>query len=144
MNKNRPLAIICDIDGTVALKGDRDPYDWTRVIEDAPNTPVISAVRMHQSCGFKAIFVSGRMDCCRMDTWRWLRRFGLTEFGEPILYMRATGDTRSDVVVKSEIYRADIEPEWNVRVVFDDRNSVVKMWREKFGLTVFQVAEGDF
>lgn len=30
-----------------------------------------------------------------------------------------------------------------VEIVFDDRNSVVKMWR-LLGLTCFQVAEGDF
>ena len=28
-------------------------------------------------------------------------------------------------------------------LIFDDRNKVVKMWRE-LGLPVFQVAEGDF
>ncbi len=31
----------------------------------------------------------------------------------------------------------------NVFAVFDDRNQVVDMWR-KNGLTVFQVADGDF
>jgi hypothetical protein len=30
-----------------------------------------------------------------------------------------------------------------IKGVFDDRNQVVKMWREK-GLTCFQVAEGNF
>ena len=31
----------------------------------------------------------------------------------------------------------------NVAMVFDDRNQVVDMWRDN-GLTVFQVAQGDF
>jgi hypothetical protein len=46
-------------------------------------------------------------------------------------------------VVKREIYRNLIEPKHNVWFVLDDRNSVVKMWRE-IGLTCLQVEEGNY
>ena len=36
-----------------------------------------------------------------------------------------------------------IRDRWRVVGVFDDRQQVVRMWRA-LGLTVFQVAEGDF
>jgi hypothetical protein len=57
--------------------------------------------------------------------------------------MRPTGDRRKDWVVKSELYRDHNEPRYEVLLVLDDRDQVVRAWRE-LGLTVFQVAEGDF
>jgi hypothetical protein len=57
--------------------------------------------------------------------------------------MRRAGDRRKDWVVKSELYREHIEPRYDVLLVLDDRDQVVRAWRG-LGLTVFQVAEGDF
>ena len=57
--------------------------------------------------------------------------------------MRQLGDSRRDAVVKGEIFEAEIRDRWRIVGVFDDRQHVVRMWRE-LGLTVFQVAEGDF
>ena len=57
--------------------------------------------------------------------------------------MRQNSDRRPDDVIKAEIYETCIEPYYNVLYVFDDRDRVVKMWREK-GLTCLQVAEGNF
>jgi hypothetical protein len=59
------------------------------------------------------------------------------------LFMRPAGDTRKDSIVKREIFDAEIAHRWRVIGVFDDRRQVVRMWRA-LGLTVFQVAEGDF
>ena len=57
--------------------------------------------------------------------------------------MRDTGDGRPDNVVKLEIFDREVRERYNVVGVFDDRNKVVSMWRS-LGLTVFQVADGDF
>ena len=57
--------------------------------------------------------------------------------------MRATGDPRKDSIVKREIFDREIRDRYRVVGVFDDREQVVQMWRA-LGLTVFQVAEGDF
>lgn len=59
------------------------------------------------------------------------------------LHMRKAGDGRRDSIVKAEMFDSDIATNFNVLGVFDDRQQVVDMWRDK-GLTVFQVAEGDF
>ena len=59
------------------------------------------------------------------------------------LFMRAEGDSRRDSIVKQEIFDTDVRDRWRVVGVFDDRQQVVRMWRG-LGLTVFQVAEGDF
>src|ERR1700722_613543 len=50
-----PKCDIVDVDGTVALKGDRDPYDETRVHEDRPNTRVIEQVQERRVAGRRKI-----------------------------------------------------------------------------------------
>lgn len=57
--------------------------------------------------------------------------------------MRPAGDQRDDRIVKEEIYRREIEGKYNVRFILDDRDKVVRRWRE-LGLPCFQVADGDF
>ena len=136
-----PEAVLVDIDGTVALMGDRSPYDMTRVGEDLPNHTVITAVRAMQAFGHHIVFCTGRSDDCRDITEQWLDEY----VGVPYqaLFMRVTGDTRRDSIVKAEIFEREIRRRWAVTGVFDDRAQVVRMWRS-LGLTVFQVAEGNF
>lgn len=149
-----PEAIIVDIDGTVALnKSGRSPYDWARVGEDTPNLPVIEAAKEHlyfaddTACEFHIIFLSGRDESCRELTEAWLsEHFIGYDFGDArwaSLYMRPTGDTRKDTVVKLELFDEHVRDAFTVRHVYDDRDQVVKIWRS-IGLTVFQVAEGAF
>jgi hypothetical protein len=57
--------------------------------------------------------------------------------------MRTEGDHRSDDIVKKEIYEKRIAPWYDVVAVFDDRDKVVKMWRD-LGLLCCQVYYGDF
>jgi predicted kinase len=143
-NPDAPLAIVVDIDGTLALMGARSPYDLTRVHEDIPNHAVIEAVRAAYCDGMRVVFCSGREDSARDATRAWLlehvdRGFVLDS---PLL-MRAAGDMRKDSIVKRELFDAHIRDQFNVRYVLDDRQQVVDMWRA-LGLTVFQVAPGDF
>jgi predicted kinase len=137
----KPLAIMVDLDGTVALMGDRSPYDAMSAHIDAPNEPVIAAVRAMHAAGYRIIYCSGRTDDAREVTAQWLDK----HVGVPYeaLHMRVTGDTRRDSIVKTEIFNEHIRHNYRVVAVFDDRNQVVRAWRD-LGLTVFQVAEGDF
>jgi len=132
-------AIICDIDGTLALRGDRSPYDHSTCIEDDVNFPV-ARLLVDTTHSRHIIFVSGREEKFREMTEWWLREH-LIPSG--LLLMRQTGDNRPDAEVKEEIYRQHIEPFYDIDFVLDDRNRVVKMWRD-LGLTCFQVADGDF
>ena len=59
------------------------------------------------------------------------------------LILRKKGDWRTDWVVKYEIYREQLENHYNIQYIFDDRDQVVKMWRD-IGFTCFQVAFGNF
>ncbi|MFG1872062.1 phosphatase domain-containing protein [Micromonospora arborensis] len=136
-----PEIVLVDIDGTVALRGDRSPYDMTRVSCDLPNPAVILAVRAMHTAGYGVVFCSGRDESARTDTVAWLDQHVKVPY--LALHMRAVGDTRDDAVVKAGIFDREAREKFTVVGVFDDRARVVRMWRA-LGLTVFQVAEGDF
>ncbi len=136
-----PPVVLVDIDGTVALMNGRSPYDWSRVGEDAPNQAVIAAVRAMHAAGHAVVFCSGRDEVCRAETEAWLQLY--VDVPYEALFMRPEGDSRKDAIVKREIFDQEIRDRWRVIGVFDDRQQVVRMWRG-LGLTVFQVAEGDF
>lgn len=149
-----PDAIICDLDGTLALMGDRSPYDASRCDEvDRPNPPVIECVKAMHAKGVQIIFMSGREDKDRAPTERfiekWVREHDLKLWGANgrvvphVLFMRATADQRKDAIVKRELFDAHVRGKFNVIFCLDDRNQVVRNWRE-MGLTVFQVSEGNF
>lgn len=133
--------VIVDVDGTVALRGDRSPFDWDRVSEDLPNLPVIEVVKAMAAAGYALVFVSGRMGQCRELTAEWIKR----HVGEEnvFLLMRQDDDYRSDDIVKREIYETKIFPfHGRPAAVFDDRNSVVAMWRS-LGLLCLHVCDAE-
>ena len=57
--------------------------------------------------------------------------------------MRKDGDRREDNLVKRDILIAMKNEGYNPVLVFDDRQTVVDMWRKQ-GVRVAQVAPGDF
>jgi predicted kinase len=148
-----PKAIICDLDGTLALIGDRSPYDASQCEKDAPNVAVIECVMKMWQSGHRIIFVSGREDKYREQSVAFINRHCIDTDDQLIhstswaidfdLHMRATGDFRKDAIIKAEIFEKHIAGKYNVSFVCDDRNQVVQMWRQ-MGLTCFQCAEGNF
>lgn len=140
-NPDLPNCWIFDIDGTLALKGDRSPYDWKRVGEDKINRPVAYIQILLSDMSEHTMFIfSGRDSVCRPETIKWLRKNRI-HFDQ--LFMRAENDSRKDSIVKQELYEKHIKDKYNVLGIFDDRNQVVEMWRS-LGLTCFQVADGNF
>lgn len=142
------IAIICDIDGTIANLAHRLHHvkngkrDWDSffkgVKHDAPYDDTIHLLHSLRST-YMIIFVSGRPEKTRIDTVEWMQRHGLS-FSPLNLYMRKDDDHRQDTVVKSEILDKILEQGHTIRAVIDDRPSVVKMWRER-GLTCYQCRE---
>lgn len=134
-------AVLVDVDGTVALRGSRSPYDESLLHEDAPNTAVIEVVRALSDAGFRLVFVSGRIQSSLESTTMWIQE----HVRRPIerLLMRNAGDDRRDALVKKEIYETSVRDHFDVLCVIDDRQQVVDQWRA-LGLTCLQVAPGDF
>lgn len=136
-----PDCVICDLDGTLALMGKRNPYDASKCIDDKLNDVVAQLVRHFHSMGMTIFYFSGRSEEYREQTCRWLQVHDLDL--EETLAMRPAGDNRKDCIVKREMFEKHVRGQYNVHCVFDDRNQVVELWRE-LGLTCFQVADGDF
>jgi len=147
-----PRAVIFDIDGTLAdHTGVRSPYDYTKVSLDTPRKAVISALGMYVADdNYTIIILSGREDSCREDTVAWLNKYVNLDAYEEYnglqweLHMRPAGDKRQDRIIKGELFDKHIRNRFNVEAVFDDRDQVVSLWRNEFGLDCFQVNYGDF
>jgi hypothetical protein len=131
-------AVLCDIDGTLAIHQARGPFEYERCGEDAPNPPVVAYLRMLPA--ELIILLSGRPESARADTQEWLARHRIP-YDE--LHMRADGDYRNDVIVKSELFDQHIRNRYNVLLALDDRNRCVRLWRD-LGLNCWQVNDGDF
>lgn len=148
--------VICDIDGTVANVEHRrhfvqqDPKDWdsffSNMMLDKPRVEVWEQVaQMCKERNAKLIFVSARPEKYRPFTMDWLRGYmtqenGLNDAFE-LLIMRPNKDTRPDTVVKEEIYEKYLK-KLDIMAVFDDRPSVIRMWRSHF-LNVVDVGNGE-
>lgn len=147
-------ALIFDLDGTLALciarreealkSGVMDWdvfFDEDLIINDEPNTPIVELFHMYQNIGYTMIIFTGRTgyDGVEEVTKEWLNKNNIKP---DIFDMRKAGDRRDDTVVKKEMYDK-IKSEYEVIACYDDRDRVVKLWRD-LGLTCLQVAEGDF
>lgn len=155
---SRMECIICDLDGTISIMKGRSPYDYKRVNEDLPEWRLINMLKQ-LSNHYPIIFITGRdnTDECRELTENWITRNFIRQenvlwrsnHGTLLripnwqLYMRTVGDKRPDFEVKREIYEKYIKPEYQVINVFEDRDSVVKMWRD-LGLLCSQVYYGNY
>lgn len=149
-NPDLPEAIVCDLDGTLALMNGRNPYDASTCDQDLPNHPVIKTLIAHYLQGRAVIFCSGREDKYRDPTIKFIEQHVREALAQEHrsnfsyqLHMRKSSDTRKDSIIKEEIYQDHIEGKYNILLVLDDRNQVVEFWRSK-GLTCFQVAPGSF
>lgn len=145
-NNRKQDCIIVDIDGTCALHNGRNPYELDRVSEDIPNYPLVRFLK-ELICNKHIIFLSGRegTDKCRQDTIDWLtKNICSSDFGcKWELLMRDKGNFEPDEIIKKRIFHKEIESDYNVLAVFDDRDKVVKMWRS-LGLLCNQVYWGNF
>lgn len=139
-NGDLPVAYIFDMDGTLALMKDRSPFDWARVGEDEVDLFVATLLLTIEENGGKILIVSGRDMACYKETEEWLKKYQLPF---ELLLMRGEGDVRPDQIVKRELYENNIKDRYNVLGVFDDRDSVVSLWRS-LGLKCFQCDYGSF
>lgn len=137
-------AVICDLDGTISLfklaDGTelRNCYAAETSNADLINVAVAKAISAFELTGHTVIFLSGRESKYREPTLEFLNRvsekFGLSS--DIKLYMRESGDNRSDDIIKAELYEKHIKDKYKVVAVFDDRPRVVRLWRS-MGLFVF-------
>lgn len=139
-------AAICDLDGTAALfEGMRNPYDCSTCENDRVNESIRDILIAMYSRFVQILYVSGRDEKFREKTEGWLEanKFPFDHHNGQSLFMRPEGDKRKDFIVKLELFNNNIRGKWDVKFVLDDRDQVVKMWRE-LGLCCLQVNYGNF
>ena len=99
-DQQKQLAIICDLDGTLALIGERDPFNPKSIADDQLNYPIanILEVYAHQTLyDIQLFFITGRFEKLRTQTERWLARHNIENYQ---LFMREDNDFRKDIVYK--------------------------------------------
>lgn len=132
---NLPECIIVDIDGTLAEMDGRHPFEWDKVITDKCRTHIAQLIDYYAE-GFdkdvEVILMSGRDSCCRAQTEQWLAKM---QIGYNQLLMRPEGNMEKDTIIKERLYRENVEGNFNVALVVDDRPSVIRMWY-RLGLPV--------
>ena len=153
------MDIIFDIDGTLLNIQHRvhhlhkTPPDWKSFNGSMDgDRPIPEMVELLQMLGNdnrnRLIFCSGRGEQNRSITEKQIRqllsaRSDNENLNRINLYLRGHADFRDDSVVKSDLYDQMLADGFKPAIVFEDRASVVKMWRT-LGLRCLQVAEANF
>jgi hypothetical protein len=157
MTDNTNKWVIFDLDGTLALIDERREFsvktngkmDWDKffapenISMDKPNIAVIAMAQSLAESGHKIAIFSGRSVSTILTTKSWLNKHKVPWHQ---IRMRPTNHPfkfMPDEKLKSDWFDEVFPDKSDVICVFDDRNKVVKMWRDK-GISVMQVAEGDF
>jgi hypothetical protein len=142
--------ILVDLDGTLADCSHRihhilkKPKDWKALfsacIDDLPISHMLNLLSVIDREEVEIWITSGRSDECRIQTEGWLTNFGVVY---DRLIMRKAGDFTDDEILKPSWLSDGTIPRERVLLALDDRNRVVKAWRDA-GVPCLQVAEGDF
>ena len=142
--------IIFDVDGTLMDIEHRRhfvtqrPKDFDSFREhtkfDTRKEDIFAVADALQSQGHRILISTGRNKSQRDITIQQIRDGGI-DFEQ--IYMRSDSDYTPDDELKSRFLDRMIDDGYNPTMAFDDRQRVVDMFRSR-GLTVFQVAEGNF
>lgn len=134
-----PSAVLCDLDGTVAVPTNRSFYDFDeRVCRTRPRANVIACVK-HLAASHDAVvvFISGRSAACELATRQWIDIHVAPNAYE--LLMRPLNDHSKDSLLKLKLFDEHVRRRFNVVAVFDDRPCVVRTWQDLKIPIVFNV-----
>ena len=155
---NKEKWVIFDLDGTLADIEDRrklstkdnGKMDWDKFFDpanislDKPNIPVIKMAQALAEAGYMIAIFSGRSKGTSNTT-----KFWLSQNKVPFSILKLRPEKHPYRFMPDE----KLKKEWldecfpypynDIVCVFDDRDKVVKMWREN-KLTCMQVAPGNF
>ena len=142
-----PVAIIVDIDGTLAHMNGRSPYDYTRVLEDDLDETIALLLDdwKYVHPRGEVLVVSGRDHTCRKDTLTWLNKHDVSYdhlFMRPADAKDEHGNKIPDWIVKYNIFNEHIRYHYDVQFVLDDRLQVCRMWH-RLGLKILRVGDPD-
>lgn len=145
------MDVIFDVDGTLADISHRRHFVASKpknfgafnraMVHDTPHYDIIELLNRHVVFGDRVLIASGRGEEDRNTTEKWLAIHNANSYQR--LYMRPAKDYRSDDIIKEEILAQMRLDGYDPKLVYDDRDQVVAMWRRN-GIRCLQVAEGNF
>ncbi|MFC5212534.1 hypothetical protein [Streptomyces coerulescens] len=139
-DSNKPPLAVFDLDNTLADTAhrqrflERKPRDWDAFFAAAPQDPPIEqgvAMARESAEECEVVYLTGRPERCRRDTFDWLAAHGLPE-GR--VYMRRNDDRRPARRTKLTILR-NLARTREIRVLVDDDELVCED-AERAGFTV--------
>lgn len=149
---DKDSVVLCDLDGTIAnldhrlhfvKPGKGHKKDWNSFFMAMGDDTVIEDTRKilmkHFVAGKTIIFMSGRPEKYREITLRWLARNFLNM--SYTIIMRGEGDKRPDTITKKEMFEKHFPDKSVVHAIYDDRPSVIRMWKS-LGLNVIDLGHG--
>jgi hypothetical protein len=152
------MDVIFDIDGTLLNIEHRlkfikkSPKDWEGFRDpkqkhwDEPIRPMLDLFTSLYLGGDNVILCSGRCQSEEADTRASLASLLQTDFvlddANVPGYFRPDKDRREDSIIKSEALDQMLSDKFSPTLVFDDRPSVIRMWRDR-GLKVADVGYGE-
>jgi predicted kinase len=134
-DKTKPNCTILDIDGTISEPCDRNIYDNVKCIDDHLQEHIFNAITNVENL----IVCTGRSIESSKSTLEWLSKHNIN-FTK--IYFRNKNDYRPDWVAKEEMWR-DISKSYNIELIYEDRNQVVRRARA-LDLKVAQVKYGNY
>lgn len=143
-SKDKPRAVICDLDGCLAqISSTRSPHDLSKVKQDMLDPFMGCIIDALYNYGTEAdgspypriIIVTSRSESARKDTEEWLET-NLIPYDD--LFMRKAGDIRPSVEVKEEIFQKEIQNKYAVLGAFEDNTQCARMYR-KYGIRIAQM-----
>ena len=148
----KPLAIVCDLDGTLCdirhrrhfvRREDGGKKDWPgffkAMSDDAVNVWCAEILKAMGS-KYRIVLCSGRPDDYRRKTEDWLAKHSIAYDD---LFMRLRNDSRQDNIAKEIILDFEILTRYTPSFMIDDRQQVVDCWRRR-GYICLQCDVGDF
>lgn len=132
-------AIVMDIDGTLALIGDRGPFDWQNVDKDYVNPIMKHFIDLENNLGNNIILMSGRSEDAREKTISWLNKFNIHY---DYLFMRPANNYEKDDKIKKQLFDNQVGGFFNVYRAYDDRLTTTQVWHNK-GIYTINVNQGN-
>ena len=150
-DESKPEAVIFDLDGTLAHANERGWFEYKEVIFDSVDQIVARSLILYQERGFKIIILTARenktfdgpiLNCINVLelTELWLKE---NKIPYDYIFMREEFDSRKDSPVKLDLFDKHIRDNFNVQLVFEDRDKPVELFRS-LGIKTYQVQEGKY
>ena len=133
--KKSKKAVIFDLDGTLANTTDPNAHHKenhegfrSHALGADAFPKMVDKVRRAKEKGMDVVILTARSAHYRKDTKHWLNKHGVPH---DALFMRGVDDKRKDKVVKEDILKEEVKPNFKVKKAYDDKDKNVKMFRKE-------------